>query len=216
MITETQLEQLQVGDTLEYQGIQWRIVDRSHYTDPNGYETEEWLIQSGTKKDYYLLREVDPEQEQQITWYLAEELDNPKITEPGSSRDLLARLPDAIRAGQTPYPELQLFSRIYHFESQTEGEYVSDGARETRITWDYWDEAHLWNLALEAWSNRIAVYSTRSVQLSGFSLGQGGNSLLGATSHWQEAEKAKERHSIQLSIAWAITIVGFLLMISGI
>jgi hypothetical protein len=219
MITETQLEQLQVGDSLEYHGAQWRVMDYSRYTDPQGYETQEWLLRSGTQKDYYLLRETDPENvNKQVTWYLAEELNNPTITEPGSSRDLLAHLVEDMQSHRTPYPELQTFNRTrtYYFESQTEGTYESEGTTETRITWDYWDETHLWNLALEAWSNNtLIVYSTREVQLSDFSLTQRTESSAGFSSS-SELLKRKERRSIQIIIAWAITIIGFFLMISGI
>jgi Domain of unknown function (DUF4178) len=221
MVTEAQLEQLQVGDRLEYRGVQWRVHNRSHYTDSIGYTAEEWLIRSSTRKEYYLLREEEEEDEdhpeKQVTWYLAEELDDPRITEPGSSLDLTTRLAAEMRASQTPYPELRTLNRSYYFDSQTEGIYESEGDRTTRITWDYWDEPHIWNLALEAWSNgTLVVYSTRQVKLEDFKAVHPEGNLDMRSPVWQGQLRHQENRSIQILIAWAVTIIGFLLMVSGL
>lgn len=170
-VTEDTLRQLQPGDQIHYHGVQWRVREVSHYCDAYGYETEEWLLKSPLSKEYYLLREVDPENPNaQVNWYIAEQLRNPAIYEPGSSRDLLTSLAHDMRSGKEPYPQLQTLNRIYTFESQTEGTHDSEDGSEYRITWDYWDAAHLWNLALEAWSDStLSVYSTRKVLPSDFS-----------------------------------------------
>jgi hypothetical protein len=52
-----------------------------------------------------------------------------------------------MKLGATHYPTLQLFNRIYQFESQTDGTYNADQKTRQRITWDYWNKSHLWNLA---------------------------------------------------------------------
>ncbi len=170
-VTEDTLRQLQPGDVIHYHGVQWRVRDVSHYRDPYGYEMEEWLLKSPLSKEYYLLREVDPENPTaQVNWYIAEQLRNPAIYEPGSSRDLLTSLAHDMRSGKEPYPQLQTLNRIYTFESKTEGTHNSEDGSEYRVTWDYWDAAHLWNLALEAWSDAsLSVYSTRKVLPSDFS-----------------------------------------------
>ncbi|HEY9897018.1 MAG TPA: hypothetical protein V6D34_16685, partial [Candidatus Sericytochromatia bacterium] len=89
-----------------------------------------------------------------------------------------------------------------------------------RITWDYWDAAHLWNLALEAWSDgTLVVYSTREVQPSDFTEMQSSNRAALApgqsfsSSLTSDHRKARSREFV---IAWIVTIVGFVLMLSGI
>src|SRR5579883_2763129 len=219
--TDTQLQRLRAGDRLRYHGVQWEVRTYSTYTDVKGYETEEWLLVSSSGKEYYLLREIDP-QNPPLHWYLAEELKYPTILDPQTSRDRLLTLGDDMRSHQSPYPELQLFNRLYAFESQTEGTYESDGNTRSRITWDYWDKSHLWNLALEAWSDgTLVVYSTREVQPTDFSeiqSGTGAARLLGeeaAASNAFAAHRRQKSRSRELLIAWIVTIVGFILMVSG-
>ncbi|HEY9883530.1 MAG TPA: DUF4178 domain-containing protein, partial [Thermosynechococcaceae cyanobacterium] len=136
-LTETQLRQLREGSRLKYHGVQWEIQDYSTYTDDNRYKTEEWLLRSSSGKEYYLMREIDPQYaETQVHWYLAEELRYPTLVDPQTYRDRLTTIGGDMRSHVSPYPELQLFNRVYTFESQTEGDYESDGKTRHRITWD--------------------------------------------------------------------------------
>ncbi|UBF25200.1 DUF4178 domain-containing protein [Kovacikia minuta CCNUW1] len=229
-VSESQLRPLREGDRLKYHGVQWRIDDYSTYTDENGYETEEWLLHSQTGKEYYLMREVDPQTApSQIHWYVAEELQYPAIYEPNATRDLVPTLVEDMRSHKTPYPELRVFNRTYQFESQTEGDYESDGATRHRITWDYWDATHLWNLALEAWNNgTLSIYSTREVQPADFTDVQTGRDFATSassnvpagsfmiTQNQNRSFEVNNSRQKQLIIAWAIVIVGFVLMLSGI
>jgi hypothetical protein len=218
--TENQLRQLREGDLFKYHGVQWQVKSYSTYTDSEGYETEEWQLKSQTGKQYYLMREVDSEDgSPKIGWFLAEELRHPTIYLPGDLKDVLVTLPEDMRSHQTPYPELQLFNRIYQFESQTEGKYRSDGEVSHRITWDYWDATHLWNLALEALADgTFAVYSTRAVQPSDFTdFKQGNNFSVSDYSSRQSFQaNAISPRTIQTIIAWIIMLLGFALMIAGI
>ncbi len=163
---QSQLLQLRPGDRLNYHGVQWQVKDYSTYVDPNGYETTEWLLQSEAEAEYYLLRELDPQNpEGLVHWYLAEEIPNPNIFLPNFSNNLADRLWQDVQGDETPYPELQALSRRYYFESRTEGTYEGNQEDTSRITWDYWDAAHQWNLAIEAWPNReLHVYSTKVVK----------------------------------------------------
>ena len=223
-LTETQLRQLREGSRLKYHGVQWEIQDYSTYTDDNGYKTEEWLLRSSSGKEYYLMREIDPQYaETQVHWYLAEELRYPTLVDPQTYRDRLTTIGGDMRSHVSPYPELQLFNRVYTFESQTEGDYESDGKTRHRITWDYWDAAHLWNLALEAWSDgTLVVYSTREVQPSDFTEMQSSNRATLAPGQSfssplvSQAFDNRKARSREFVIAWIVTIVGFFLMIFGI
>jgi Domain of unknown function (DUF4178) len=223
-LTGRQLQTLRGGDRISYYGVRWQVSDYSTYTDPKGYETEEWLLHSTTGKEYYLLRELDPASTGE-RWYIAEELLNPKILEPDTRADVLTSLAPAMRAAQTPYPRLQLFNRLYRFESTTEGTYESEEGPQNRITWDYWDEAHLWNLALEAWSDgKLVVYSTREVQPENFSeLRQGDEATSKfyirpseGSSYGASQPSGGMSRQAQFLGAWGLLIVGFFLMLMGI
>lgn len=128
-------------------------------------------VRSPTGKEYYLIREVDPQNpESPVNWYLAEELVSPSIFKPNSTRNLLLKIWVDIRRRKTPYPELHVLNRVYYFESQTEGGYGNNKRKVSRITWDYWDAAHQWNLAIEALLNQeLHVYSTKPVRPEKFS-----------------------------------------------
>ena len=167
---QAQLQQLRSGDRLKYRGVQWQVKDYSTYVDPKGYETTEWLLCSEAGAEYYLLQEFDPQNpEGLVHWYLAEEIANPKIFQPDSYNNLAVSLWHDMQGHKTPYRELLALSRCYYFESETQGTYEGKQKDTSRITWDYWDEAHRWNLAIEAWLNgELHVYSTKAVKPEDF------------------------------------------------
>jgi hypothetical protein len=185
---EAQLQQLRSGDRVKYHGVQWQVKNYSTYEDSNGYETTEWLLRSPAGAESYLLREIDPQNpESLVHWYLAEEISNPKIFQPEVFNNLAVRLWHDMQGQQVPYPELQALSRSYYFESQTEGTYDGKQGESSRITWDYWDKAHQWNLAIEAWPNgELHIYSTKVVRPEEFSeIDKGGVVNLSSFPIWE-------------------------------
>ncbi len=185
---EAQLQQLRSGDRVKYHGVQWQVKNYSTYEDSNGYETTEWLLRSPAGAESYLLREIDPQNpESLVHWYLAEEISNPKIFQPEVFKNLAVRLWHDMQGQQVPYPELQALSRSYYFESQTEGTYDGKQGESSRITWDYWDKAHQWNLAIEAWPNgELHIYSTKVVRPEEFSeIDKGGVVNLSSFPIWE-------------------------------
>ncbi len=185
---EAQLQQLRSGDRVKYHGVQWQVKNYSTYEDSNGYETTEWLLRSPAGAESYLLREIDPQNpESLVHWYLAEEISNPKIFQPEVFNNLAVRLWHDMQGQQVPYPELQALSRSYYFESQTEGTYDGKEGESSRITWDYWDKAHQWNLAIEAWPNgELHIYSTKVVRPEEFSeIDKGGVVNLSSFPIWE-------------------------------
>lgn len=218
-VTESQLLKLRAGDRLKYHGVEWQVVGYSTYHDPQGYNTSEWELKSSSGKEYYLLREKDPNNPEALThWYIAEELRYPSITEPNSTYDLITRLWDDMQAGKTPYPELQVQNRTYAFESQTQGMYDEAGDQSSRVTWDYWDTAHQWNLALEAWKEgSLAVYSTKEVQIEEFS----GIEKAPETHQFGQTSSASFDQTVasipiwQLVCASTLLVVGIMMMLFG-
>lgn len=209
--TQTQLQQLSPGDRLNYYGIQWQVIDYSTYDDSYGYKTAEWLLRSHLGKEYYLLREVDLQNPETVVhWYLAEEIRLPQIFQPVSQHDLSVHLWHDMQGQKTPYPELQVFGRVYRFESQTQGSYENKEGESSRITWDYWDQTDQWNLALEAWADgSLAVYSTKRVNPEDFSEIKKGFIT-------QKAYRvSSSSRAWQLLGASCLVIVGILMMIFG-
>ena len=171
-IVKNQLGGLRRGDRINYRGIEWRIADYNTYDDAYGYQTEEWLLKGEANKPYYLLREVDPQNSDSlVNWYLAEEISSPKIYEPNYEDNLGSSLWQAMQNRESPYPQLQMFGKTYYFGSKTEGTYDEGNDETSRITWDYWDEPHNKNLALEAWTNgELDVYLSQTVKPGEFTL----------------------------------------------
>ncbi|NET73505.1 MAG: DUF4178 domain-containing protein [Sphaerospermopsis sp. SIO1G2] len=167
----TQLDNLRPGDRITYNNVTWYIKNYSTYEDEEGYQTDEWLLVSSGGAEYYLLREYEADEEENpITWYISNELENVQLYIPGFQEDILPRLWQDMQAFSEPYPKLKLFYKIYYFDFQTQGTYDVNGIKKERITWDYWDQAHLTNLAIEAFPNRkLEIYSSKVVQPEEFS-----------------------------------------------
>jgi len=172
IVNEGKLRSLRPGDRLTYHGIDWRVVEYNTYKDRYSYETEEWLLKWGARKEYYLLREVDPQKpESAVNWYLAEQIKNAKIYLPNSQDNITNQLWHDMQHQEMPYPELTMFGKVYFFESRTEGTYEEGKDEIFRITWDYWDTTREANLALEAWPmGDLHVYSTKLVNIKAFSI----------------------------------------------
>jgi len=211
---------LRSGDHVNYGGTQWEVEDFSTYDDANGYETMEWLLKSD-KYSYYLLREIDPDHpETRINWYLSEEIGIDRVSGEHVGDDVRFALWDAMQEHREPYPKLRALGRLYYFESQTEGIYTSEDGSESRITWDYWNEKHIWNLAIEAWQGReIHVYSTKKVNPEDFTIADKyGNPqkfvTVNSSNNVRKNAQPRDR-TWEWVCAWALVIIGFILMTSG-
>jgi Domain of unknown function (DUF4178) len=205
------LEQLRQGDHFQYRGVYWTVRDCSTYSDAKSYQITEWLVESASGQEYYLLREADPENlEQLIEWYLAEELHDPKLYLPNFSTSVTGSLGSVIQEDREPYPQLQALNNTFTFESKTEGRYRSFDSDRSRITWDYWDSEHHWNLALEAWEDgSLEIYLTQKVQPEEFDNLQRGVDL---------PERSLSNSSLpsgQIIAALLFFSIGVLLMIFG-
>ena len=209
------LPRLRTGDRVAYGGKQWAIADFSTYDDDNGYEMMEWLLHSHNSK-YYLLREVNPDNDE-INWYISEEISVDRLAGDHVGDDIRFGLWDAMHSHHQPYPKLRAMGRLYYFDSETEGTYTSEDNRESRTTWDYWDEEHLWNLAIEAWQDReLHVYSTKKVSPDDFEMTEKSpapQKLTAISPNY--TQKHQPDRTWQWVCAWSLVIGGFILMITG-
>lgn len=216
VFTQAQLQQLRAGDRVTYGGVQWQVADYSSYDDDNGYATEEWLLKTTSARSYYLLREVDPDNsETMVNWYLSEEINGARVSGDNFSDNLQFTMWRVMREEEQPYPHLRALSREFYFESKTDGTYRADSGKASRTTWDYWDQEHLWNLAIEAWEDgEIHFYSTKKVNPEDFSEVQTDPKKANFTGSGKGLNKAEQK-TLQLLMAWGLTIGGILLMLFG-
>jgi hypothetical protein len=218
VFTQARLQQLRSGDRVTYGGVQWQVMDYSTYEDDEDYGTAEWLLRSPSGKEHYLLREVDPQDDDtdEVNWYFSEEISLHQVSGMKPGDDIRFGLWDAMRDGQ-PYHQLRALGRVFTFESQTMGNYRSDRAKESRTTWDYWDADHTWNLALEAWQDGVVrVYSTKPVQPAEFSdVERSVTNLNAAAFRSSGISLPKSDRTWQWIGAWTLIILGLLLMLFG-
>ena len=211
------LPRLRAGDRVTYGGTQWEVEDFSTYDDAKGYEMMEWLLRSN-QSSYYLLREVDPENpETNVNWYLSEEISVNRLSGEYVGDNIKFGLWDSMRESREPYPKLRALGRLYYFESLTEGTYNSVDGKESRTTWDYWDEDHLWNLAIEAWQDReLHIYSTKKVSPEDFAIADKFDRPQKLATADAPSRKAQVNdRTWEWVCAWALVIIGFILMTSG-
>lgn len=208
----TQLHHLQPGDRITYHGINYLIEEHSSYRDSSkGYHTEEWLLKSTSDSEYYLMREYDPENPNNIvTWYLANEITNAHLFLPDSQENIVPDLWHQMYSQSIPYPELLLFNISYHFESETQGNYIIAGQNKSRLTWDYWDNDHTTNLAIEAFPHQqLNIYLSKVVKPEEFShitqkIDQKGDKVVNSFAK-----------TVELIAAMFIFVLGLLMLIFG-
>ena len=210
------LPRLRAGDYVTYGGLQWAVNDFSTYDDANGYEMMEWLIKSHNSS-YYLLREIDPDNpETNINWYLSEEIGINRISGEHVGDNVQFALWKTMQSQQQPYPKLRALGRPYYFESETKGTYKSQDGDESRTTWDYWDEDHLWNLAIEAWQDReLHVYSTKKVSPEDFVIAEKSVNQQSLVTSTSSKSNVKKDRTWEWICAWGLVILGFILIMSG-
>ncbi|MEI6429585.1 MAG: DUF4178 domain-containing protein [Pseudanabaena sp. ELA607] len=236
VFTQVRLQQLRAGDRVHYKGVTWAVQDFSTYADQDeAYATMEWLLSSGSQ-EIYLLREVDPEdvaqanaeediipeeatalQKLRIRWYVSTELRLEQVLVEPSGDDLRYSLWNSRKANAAsplePYPELMALGELYYFADQTAGIYHGEDGELNRCTWDYWNQDHSLNLALELWANdEVHVYSTTPVSPELFSDVEinGVAKATGVATITQGGQRAW-----QWITAWSMVIVGVFLMLFG-
>jgi hypothetical protein len=221
VFTQTQLRQLRQGDRVTYADLQWDVFDFSTYTDPQGYETEEWELSANGRTKHYLLRELDSENpESSVNWYFSEEIKIEQVASEHPGDNLKFSLWRSMRDRELPQERLRALGRDYFFESGTAGNYAGvETGKTSRTTWDYWDTDHLWNLAIEAWEDGgLYVYSTRKVDPSDFSEiennAKAQNFATTFTKTFPERKPQKDK-TWQWVTAWSMTIAGIGLMLFG-
>ncbi|BAY60359.1 filamentous hemagglutinin outer membrane protein [Calothrix brevissima NIES-22] len=169
---KTQLEELHPGERVKYEGVEWRVQAYGTYKDPQGYQTQEWLLSSSDNQKRYLQKEYNPEiPKDPIHWYFSEEVVEAQVLEPGNSNNLIPSVWQDMQDKKTPQHELNALNRTYFFDFQTSGTYSDQDGTLPRITWDYWDKDHKWNLELEAFPNQeLHVYSAQEINPETFSI----------------------------------------------
>jgi hypothetical protein len=142
----------QVGQTLRFDGVDWEVTDHSSYWDAGGYRVTEWCCESADT-EAYLLKEV--KEGEPTRWFFTRSIPAAAVTGPGG--DAVTKRPSG---AETPPATLTYDGESYRYAETTDGTYEEEpGQRTGKATWEYWDAAHLRNLAVEVWPDgRIDCY----------------------------------------------------------
>ena len=143
-----------VGDTLLFDGLEWKITDHSSYWSDEGHRVIEWCCETETATAY-LLKEVGDREA--TRWLFTREIPANRVTLAGG-QPLGGRTPPGRDAA--PPETLTYEGQTYRYASTTEGTYEDEpGERVRKTTWDYWDAPRARNLAVERWPDgRLDCY----------------------------------------------------------
>ncbi|MCM0083028.1 DUF4178 domain-containing protein [Geomonas sp. Red32] len=208
-----QLEQLAVGDSFILSGVQWAVRELNLFQDPSGYRTVEWRVQSSRAGEYYLMVEHDPAHPAGPIWYLSERLPSPKLIRPDTGGNVFGKLQETFSSHAAPPPALAVNGTTFLFESSSSGTFTSDGETQHRSTWEYWDQTHSRNLALEFWDDgNLLVYQARTIRPeSVITLQKGGAKEVPDRFFGQSKPGTAE-----WICALALTIIGLMMFFAGI
>lgn len=138
----------QVGVVVHVAGRAWEVTEQSTYTNDEGYQVTEWTCEASGATGYLL---KEGEAESGVTrWFFTKEIDTDAVRVEGETLEAWLKP----RPGATPPPTLSYAGGTYAYGDTTEGVHEEDGAREKKITWDYWDAGRKRNLAVEHWEDQ--------------------------------------------------------------
>lgn len=144
----TRLEETEplVGVTLLFEGREWAVTGRSTYRNPEDLWVTEWCCEAeGTTA--YLLKEVD--EQKNMRWFFTREIpeDTVQLPDGEALEPWMRRQPDL-----KPPPTLVHRKTTYRYGETAEGTHEEEsGERAEKVTWEYWDDRHVHNLAVELW-----------------------------------------------------------------
>jgi uncharacterized protein DUF4178 len=148
-----------VGQSLEVEGRRWRVTDHSSsWSEADKYYVDEWECE-GDGGVAYLLREG----EQPVKWFFARTIPTESLTLDGTRPFTGWTARD-----HTPPGSLVYRGVVYQYKETTDATYQEEpGQTQARTTWEYWDAAGAWNVAVEHWPDgHIACYHGRYVDKS--------------------------------------------------
>ncbi len=135
-----------VGVTLLFEGREWAVTGRSTYWNPEDLWVTEWGCEAG-ETTAYLLKEVD--EQKNIRWFFTREISEDAVQLPDGEalEPWMQRQPDL-----KPPPVLLYGKTTCRHEDTAEGTHEEEsGERSQKVTWEYWDDRHAHNLAVELW-----------------------------------------------------------------
>lgn len=162
------------GQALVIDRAEWTIVGHATYRT-EGYHADEWECRKGGTTGY-LLKEQERDG---VRWFFTIPAALSAVTMPGGeSLDRWhGREPNA-----GPPPSLLFRGGTYRHETSTEGLYEEQPGRAAgKTTWEYWDGAHAYNLAIERWPDgRLEAYHGAYVDPRTLEVRSGSRSALAA------------------------------------
>jgi uncharacterized protein DUF4178 len=156
------------GEVLTVEGGEWTVAGHATYTTDAGDHVDEWECEQGAELAYLLRESREPP-----AWFFTRKVGVGSVTVPSGEgiERAVGREPNA-----PPPRTAHLRGGRYVFAEANEGEYEeTSGPRQRKTTWDYWDAAREWNLAVERWPDgRLDCYLGRYVPAGRITVRPGG------------------------------------------
>jgi hypothetical protein len=137
-----------LGDALVLEGTDWKVTGAVIYRTDEGHRVHEWKCEHWGSTAYLLREEEKPGD---VRWFFTREIpsDPVKLGEGQTLAEWMKTAP-----APTPPPALANGITTYRYEDTTEGTHEdAPGGSARKTTWDYWDQAHTANLAVEVWDD---------------------------------------------------------------
>ena len=207
------LEDLQKGDCVRYQQTDWFVAGHDLCKESEDYQETQWTLTAKNRKTSYLIRsEEKKDTGLESVWVLTQQIplddvqyqtssDNWKSLSEGN---FISSPPQAVRLGQA----------TMNFDGETSGLAKDDeGQMVTKVTWDYYDDRKVKNIAIEIWKepdrDYPEAYEGTVVRPSEFE-------VLSAEARRAVIHKVKPMAKETQGIFWAVGGVGLLLFITGL
>jgi hypothetical protein len=143
-----------VGQTLRADGMVWEVTDHSSYWNDAGFRVTEWCCET-EDTEAYLLKEV--KEGEAVRWFFTRKISAETVTV--AAGEPLPKWFEKNKSA-TPPGTLTREGRAYTYAETDAGTYEDEpGQRVGKTTWEYWDEPHARNLAVEIWEDgRLDCY----------------------------------------------------------
>ena len=207
------LEDLQKGDCVRYQQTDWFVAERDVCKESENYQETQWTLTARNRRTFYLIRSEEKKDNAiETVWVLTQQILLASVNYPLSQDNWTALLEDDFVS--SPPPTLKLGQTIMNFDGETSGLAEDDeGQTVTKVTWDYYDDRKIKNLAIEIWKESDRdypeAYEGTVVRASDFE-------VLSAEARKAVLRKVKPVGQGILSALWTLFFIGLFLFMAGV
>ena len=206
------LEDLRKGDCVRHEQTDWFVAGRDVCKESEDYQETQWTLTAKNRTTLYLIcSEEKKDSGLEVIWILTQQIllasvqyqASPDQWKPFSETHFIASAPTAVRLNQM----------VMNFDGETSGLAKDDeGQTVTKVTWDYYDDRRIKNVAIEIWKepdrDYPEAYEGTVVQPSEFE-------VLSTEARRAVIHKVKPMTKEASGVFWTVGGVGLFMFISG-